>query len=610
MLYKKKWQLLHKTIDNSQLTIDKLIAILLSNRGIKTKQERESFLHPKLEEVTVDSVGIDQQQLAKAIKRIQYAIENNEQIVVFGDYDVDGITGAAILWETLHELGAIVVPYIPHRVDEGYGLSVTGISNLQSFSSAKASVDKQISNIKLIITVDNGIVAHEAVHFANEQEIDVIVTDHHMRSEKDPDAFAIVHTTKLCGAGVAWMLSNVIASSAKQNEAIPSKSAKITNDEIAAPPIRSGTRKDVEKEERHLELVALATVADLVPLTAANRTLVTYGLERLRKTKRVGLLALFQEAGIEPEKIGVYEIGHIIGPRLNAMGRMANAMDSLRLLCTRDSSRAQVLAAKLGKTNKERQLLTQEMAEHALEKVQSAYPKGTSFPEAAKSKVKSLLFVAHETYEQGVIGLVASKLVERYYRPSIVVSIGEKVSKASARSVAGFNIIEFIRSASHLLVNAGGHPMAAGFTVETGNLGALQEAFEKLAGEQVSEELLQRILKIDCELPLDSITQDLYDSLQQLQPFGMANPEPVFVSKGVKVEDIRAIGVEKKHLKLRVSQDSFAVYDAIAFGMGEYISEIKIGDAIDIAYVVDENEWNGNKKLQLKIKDIKKVNKC
>jgi single-stranded-DNA-specific exonuclease len=547
---------------NEKLKIQEIIAIVLKNRDIKTKKEVEEFLHPQLRSVTVTNVEIDTKQLAKTLKRIHKAIEKKEQIIVFGDYDVDGITGTAVLWETLHGIGANVMPYIPHRVDEGYGLSIKGIENVLI----------QFPDTKLIITVDNGIVANEAVTFANSKGVDVIITDHHTVGKKLPDAFAIVHTIKLCGAAVAWMLSRELKNQSMQQA--QDKKSKAKNDET-----------------EHLDLVALATVADLVPLTGANRAMLIAGLPVLRNTKRVGLLELFLEAGIKSESVGVYEIGHIIGPRLNAMGRMESAMDSLRLLCTKDRNKAHVFAAKLGITNRERQLVTQAAALHAIEHVRSL---GTT---------KNLLFVAHDSYEEGVIGLVAGKLVEEYYRPSIVVSIGEKISKASARSVAGFNIIEFIRMASEHLVNAGGHPMAAGFTVETEKIILLQEALEKIAEDSLTEQSLTPVLKIDAELPISAVSINLYDELQQLGPFGMANPEPVFASRGVEVVDVRVIGRDKNHLKLVLSGEKGNI-EAIAFGMGELGSQLKPGQKIDIAYIVDENEWNGRKNLQIKVRDM------
>ena len=594
----KKWKILNELrIKGKGLMIKDLIRILLENREIKTKKEIEEFINPKLSNITINNLTIDSKQLNKAVLRIKDAIKKGEKIVVFGDYDVDGICGTAILWETLRLASLAqgkpydnVFPYIPHRVDEGYGLSIKGIQNVQD----------KYDNVKLVITVDNGIVANKAVDFANEQGIDVIITDHHVPSKIKPKALAIVHTTKLCGTGVAWMLSSVILNSFQN---------------LGSFKIPKQVRDDTLKN--HLELVALATVADLVPLKGANRILLKFGLEALNKTKRVGLLELFKEAGLEKQSIGVYEIGHMIAPRLNAMGRLEYAMDSLRLICTNSQKRAEELAKVLGSTNKERQDLTLQTVLHAVEKVSTSL----KLRGAGKNPItmKKLIFIAHESYEQGVIGLVAGKLVEQYYRPSIVVSIGEKYSKASARSVSGFNIIEFIREHSSYLVDAGGHPMAAGFTVETTKLVKLQKALEDRAELVLNKDLLIRTLRIDCELPLSLITLSLYESLQKLAPFGMGNPEPTFVSRNVVVEDMRLVGKEGKHLKLKlkVKSEKLKVIEGIGFGMGEMSSKIHIGDKIDVVYTIDENEWlarrslgeggNGEKRLQLKIKDLRKV---
>ncbi len=589
-------------IQNSKFKIEGdqfegLIKVLLENRGVKTKKEKDDFLNPKLSDVNAKNAGINIKSLKKAVERIKKAIENKEEIVVFGDYDVDGICATAILWETLHSLGADVMPYIPHRLEEGYGLSETGIKNLKL----------KIKNCSLIITVDNGIVANEAVDFANKQGIDVIITDHHVPSKKLPKAYAIVHTTKLCGTGVAYLLAKEFSIFNFQF------SNKSHNSQFA---IRNS----------QLELVALATVADLVPLKEANRTLLKFGLEELWQTKRVGLLELFKEAGIEKEKIGVYEIGHIIAPRLNAMGRLEHAMDSLRLLCTKNIERARILAKKLGETNRERQVLTMQTVEHAMSKFR-----------IQNSEFRKLLFISHESYQQGVVGLVAGRLVEEFYRPAIVVSKGEKISRASARSVKGFNMIEFIRGASQFLIDAGGHPMAAGFTVETEKLEILQKNLEETAEKLLDETTLTRTLRIDCEIPLSVVNDDLYKSLQTLSPFGMGNPEPTFMSKEVVIEDLRTVGAENKHLKFRLSchaelvsasqkgarsRNKFGMTNSkfgmtnnqvwddkigiggIGFGMGDRVGDINIGDKVDIVYTIDRDTWNGNNKLQLKIKDI------
>ncbi|OGH11643.1 MAG: single-stranded-DNA-specific exonuclease RecJ [Candidatus Levybacteria bacterium RIFCSPHIGHO2_01_FULL_36_15b] len=551
----KKWNLLYQ---NKSLSLkdEEIVSILLENRNIKTKKEKESFLNPNFRQVTLDSVRIDKNNLKKAIERIKEAIKNKEKIIVFGDYDVDGICGSAILWETLSSLKANCLPYIPSRFEEGYGLSVKGINKVLS----------QDPDLKLIITVDNGIVASEAVDYANKKGVDVIVTDHHVRPEnlKLPKAYTIVHTTLLCGAGVAYMLSQEM----------------------------KDKKSNLKSYDNHLELVALATIADLVPLRQGNRIFVYYGLQALQKTKRPGLLELFRESRIEKENIGVYEIGHIIAPRLNAMGRIGSAMDSLRLICTRNNERAKILANSLGKTNLQRQELTIDTLNHALHG-------------AKKNLLNNLIFIADKSYQEGIIGLVAGRLVEEYYLPSIVISKGKVYSKASARSVFGFNIVEFLREASDLLVDVGGHPMAAGFTVETKKLEELEKFLYKKASKLLNKDHLERKLNIDLNLPEDLISLDLYSAIQKLSPFGMANPEPLFLTENLNVADIKTVGKDGKHLRLGLKSEKGKYFESIAFGIGEKNSLV-IGDKVSVAYTLSLNEWNGNKKLQLKIKDIKK----
>ncbi len=564
----KKWEIESKfKIKNSKLRIEDIIKILLQNRNIKTKKEVDSFLNPKLENITIQAVKINTIQLKKALIRIREAIKKKEKIVVFGDYDVDGICGTAILWETLNALGADVLPYIPSRFEEGYGLSETGIKNLKS----------QMPNLKLIITVDNGIVANEAVDFANKQGIDVIVTDHHVPSQKLPRALAIVHTTLLCGAGVAYLLAKEISNFKFQ----------ISND----PKIQNTKYKILDT---HLELVVLATIADLVPLTGANRVLVYFGLRKLRETKRPGLLALIQKAGIKKEAVGTYEIGHMLAPRLNAMGRLASAMDSLRLICTSDKQRAEKLAELLNRTNLERQQITQEALSHAKNK-------------AEEKGIKNLLFIADESYQQGIVGLVAGRMVEEYYLPSIIIAKGEKYSRASARSVKGFNIVEFLRSASDLLVDVGGHPMAAGFTVETAKLELLEKKLYENARKLLKKEHLERVLRIDCELDSSLINGETYAEIQKLAPFGMGNPEPTFLTKNLTISDVRIVGKDGKHLKLKfqIPNSKFQI-GGIAFGIGD-THKLEIGDKVDVVYTLENNNWNGYKNIELKVKDLRKT---
>ncbi len=528
----KKWHILHKPSKD-------IIAVLLKNRGIKDVQ---NFLHPPdPRTLTPKDVGIDGRSLKKAISRITKAIKDKESVVVYADYDADGITAGAIMWETLHSLGANVMPYIPHRAEEGYGLSVKGID------AARAQYDPS-----LIITVDHGITAREKIAYAATKGIDVIVTDHHVKPHELPDC-TIIHTTQLCGAGVSWFVCK----------------------ELGTPDVA---------------LAAIGTIADLVSLTGANRSIVKYGLAELNKSKRVGLIALMQDAGLMSGEISTYDVSHILAPRLNAMGRLVHAMDALRLLCTKQKDKAMLLARQLGFTNKERQQLTVDTTSHALQGL--SLKQGESLPK--------ILFVAHDTYNQGVVGLVAGKLVEEYYRPAIVVSQGPEISKASARSIPGFNIVEAIRTCRDILVDVGGHPMAAGFTVETKYLDTLKSRMEAFAESHVKDELLTRELRIDMELPLSAVTDELWQKLRDFEPFGYGSPQPVFATRGVVVEDVRLVGADGKHLKLRVS-----AMEAIAFGMGKTYPKLPKGTRIDIAYTIDMNVWNGNRKLQLKVKDIR-----
>lgn len=561
----KKWQIILPNIKHRTHNIDEIIKALLANRGLKTNKQIDEFLSPpKPSNLTPKPLGIKTDQLEKAINRIKQAITEKESVVVYGDYDADGVCGTAILWEALNKLGARVMPYIPHRVEEGYGLSQKGIDAV-----------KKEYDATLIITVDHGIGADEKVGYSKKLGIDIIVTDHHVAPKKLPDAQAIVHTTELSGAGVAWFLAKEICSMFH----IPCS--------------------------MFLDLVAIATIADMVPLTGANRILVKYGLEELNHTQRLGLQALIKEAGLAKGKVGVYEVSHILAPKLNAMGRLEHAIDSLRLLCTRNADRARELARHLNQINKERQRLMEETTLHA---------ENLLTGQTAVSQInEKLIFLSHESYNQGIIGLVAGKLVEKYYRPAIVVSRGEEFSKASARSINGFNIIETIRKAENLLVDCGGHPMAAGFTVETKNLAVLQKRLTEIAEKELDKDKLTRVLKIDCELDLNDLNFELYQELEPFKPYGLGNPEPVFASRNVMVKDVRIVGADGKHLKLQIANSlQSTVYGAVAFGLADLFPKLSPDKPVDIAYTLSIDEWNGNKqsfssnkRLELKIKDIK-----
>ena len=537
-----KWKILNKTKNKE------IIKILLANRGLKGKKEIEEFLNPKKpEELTPKDVGLDLMQIKKAVQRIKKAIKKEEKIIVYGDYDTDGICATAILWEALHQLKANVLPFIPKR-EEGYGLKIERVEKMAK------------EGVKLIITVDQGIVACSQVERANKLGLDVIVTDHHVPGKKKPKALAIVHTTKLAGCGVAWFLAKCFQS----------------------------------KNENGLDLVTIGTITDMVPLIGANRSLVKYGLEEVQKTKRFGLQVLYDFAGLDKKKIGTYEVGFIIGPRINAAGRMDDSIESLRLVCTRNENRAIALAQEINQRNQERQVLTEKTVIHA---------RGIWLKEGGKD---NLIFVGDESYQEGIVGLVAGRLSEEFYRPAVVFSQGEEFSKGSARSIKEFNIIEALRSCAEILVAYGGHPRAAGLTVETTKISVLKEKLGEIAGKKLKDKDLSPSLKIDLELNLEEINFELYQQIMKLEPFGQDNLQPIFMSRQVSVVDARTVGNGQKHLKLRLSTPlSRLAFEAIGFGLGKFFSQLSPGKTVDIAYNLNLNDWNGNRKLQLKIKDIK-----
>lgn len=548
-----KWNILSQNTDPT-----KVLETLLNNRGLTSKKDIDDFLNPIDPAFLAPSnVQIAKTALTKAITRVKKAIEVGEPIVVYGDYDADGICSSAILWETLKDLGAKAMPFIPHREKEGYGLSKEGIDSI--LSDEKYNLTPKSGG--LIISVDSGIVAHDAVDYAKEKNLDVVILDHHDKPEKLPAAHAIVHTTSLCAAGISYIFSKEILATSHQQLA-PS-----------------------------LELAAIATITDLMPLLGPNRSIVKYGLELLNKTPRPGLRALFNVAGIE--HVGTYEVGFMIGPRLNASGRIENALFALRMLCTADFAKALDYAKQLNDTNRQRQEMTEEMTIHALQ--------ATSNQQQATERI---IVIDHESYHQGIIGLVAGKLVDRYYLPAIVIARGEEVSKASARSISGFNIIEAIHSTEEMLLGAGGHPMAAGFSIKTSRIEEFKQAISKVALEKITDDLLDRVLRIDCKLELEQIDMPLFRQISQFEPFGLGNPEPTFATN-VQVTNLRTVGQEGRHLKLSVKGlDQQLEFDCIAFGKGALCSQIKVGDSISIAYTIDLNTFNGRQSLQLKIKDI------
>lgn len=543
----KKWKVLstNKNLASENEFINELFRL-------RKISDKEAFINSDIKNLDIKDTEISQKELKKTLGRIELAIKNNEKIIILGDYDVDGICASAIIWETIYSKYKNVLPYIPDRFTQGYGISKKTIDNL---------LEKH-PDIKLIITVDNGIVANKPIEYAKKKKIDVIVTDHHVASKKLPDAHSIVHTTSLCGAGVAWMLSQEIKS-------------KVLN-------IKSDKRQ-------HLELAALATVADLVPLTGLNRIIVKLGLKELQNTKRLGLIELMKLAKINKKDLGVYEIGHIIGPRLNASGRIDHAIESLRLICSNDKKYVENTAMLLENTNRVRQVMVADSFQHAKLSV------------AAGGDIGKVVIMHHSTYSEGVVGLIASRLVEEYYRPSFAISVREKISKGSARSINGVNVVELLRSVSNTLSEVGGHPMAAGFSLETEKIEEFYLALNKEA-EKISDKLFERELKVDMEIPLSLVSESLYEKIQKLAPFGMENPEPVFLVKNIQVESFKRLGKDGAHFKVFFKKGK-DIIEGIGFGMGDL--ELENKKEVDAVFTININSWLDKRTLQLKLKDIK-----
>ena len=534
----KTWEVL------SEKGVD-VIDSLLKNRGLKTKKEQEEFFNPtNPNDLTLKELEISEVEMKKAIKRLKLAKKTREKVIVYGDYDADGVTATAIVWEALHKFGLDVLPYIPDRFKEGYGINAKSVEKIKEKSPS----------LKLIVTVDNGIVASSEISKINKMGIDVIVSDHHAPDKNKPKVSAIIHTSKIAGSAVAWILARETGS-------------------------KTG-----------LELAAIGTIADQMPLTHANRSFAKYGLVELRNTKRAGLIELMRQAAVKIPEVGTYEVNYIIAPRINSMGRLAHAIDSLRLLCVKDGTRARELAQLVTKTNLERQKVVDEVV--------------ISVREKARKLPDGIIFLSDESYHEGVIGLAAGRLVEEFWRPAIVISVGAEFSKGSARSISGFNIVEAIREHADLLVAHGGHTMAAGFTIETAKLTEFEKRIREAAKKTLTAEVLNRKLKIDSELDFKLIDWELAEKLKEFEPSGLGNPTPIFASLKVEVSDVRLLGTEKKHLKLKLKKDGKLI-DAIGFGMGESFKDLKKEDKVDVAYSVDENVWNGVKSLQLKIKDLR-----
>jgi len=494
----------------------------------------------------------------RAVARIYHALLSGEAIAVYGDFDADGITATTLLCDGLSTLGGHVIPYIPHRTDEGFGINDAALARLSQ------------QEIGLIVTVDCGISAVDEMEVAKQLGLDIVITDHHTVPPQIPQAIAVIDAKRgdsrypfpeLAGVGVAFKLMQALFSS---------------------------LGKDGDVEEL-LDLVALGTVADMVSVLGENRYLVKRGVAELQSTKRPGLRELARSAGVPLSGIDTEIISWVLAPRLNAAGRMDHAGIGYRLLTTRSSEEAVRLAGILERKNEERKRLTEEMLLKAREQISAT---GTDLP---------LLMVGGEDFHSGVVGVVAGRLVDEFCRPVVVVQRGREWSRGSARSILDFDVIDALSDCSALLYRFGGHPRAAGFTVATENLDKLHKRLVEIAADRLAAMDLRPMLSIDAEMSLASLNGNTFKTMQQLAPFGSGNPTPVFAARGVKVEESRCVGGKGEHLKMKLMADGVA-WDSIGFRMGQLVG--KVTPRLDIVFKVDVDLWGGGERLQLNILDF------
>lgn len=567
-LRENRWQVAPPVPAQTKQTLSHIHPVLLQilyNRGISDTRQVQAFLEGHYLPSTDPFLLPD---MDKAVARIQQAIEQEETIVVYGDFDADGVTSTVLLTEALRKLGVDrrkAQPYIPDRVDEGYGLNCEALSKIREEIGAA-----------LCITVDCGIRSVNEVAHAMNIGLDMIVTDHHNLGPELPPALAVINPkrpfspypeTMLAGVGIAFKLAQAL------RQAMPDRATY--------------------QDEELLDLVAIGTVADLAPLLGENRQLVTRGLAVLNQAKRPGIRALAQVSGVTIGSLTAESIGFGLGPRINAAGRLTHAYDAAKLLAVNNDLDARRLAHDLNELNKQRRQLTADLGQKA---------EGMVNPNAP------ILIAADDSFLSGVVGLVASRLAEKNYRPAIIIEKGESESRGSCRSIPEFHITEALDELTELLVRHGGHAQAAGFTVRNQDLPTFIERMVALAAARLAEQDLRPTLTADVEIGLRHIDWALYESLQALEPTGYANPAPVFMSRFVEVISHRTVGHDNAHLQLRLmdggQQDRAPqIFAAIAFRQGSWAAALP--RYIDIIYAIGVNEWRGQKSLQLMVQDIR-----
>lgn len=545
-----------------ELGIPRVLARILLKRGIDCFDKAQIYFRPDLERLHDPFLIKD---MDVATKRLHHALEKGEKILVYGDYDVDGVCGSSLLYLILSRMvGSLVSYYIPDRISEGYGLSREAIERYAE------------KGVKLILTIDCGVTAVEEVAYANSLGVDVIICDHHEPGEKLPPAIAVLDPKRadcpypfkeLAGVGVGFKFMQGLYQRLGLNES---------------------------ELDEYLDIVAIGSCADIVPLVDENRILVRHGLDHINYNPRFGVKALLESSGIDRKEITAGLIVFVLAPRINAVGRMGDARRAVQLMCTTSLQQARTLARELERENKVRRNVDETTFKEALEEAERVYD-----PETDRA-----LVLYKEGWHPGVIGIVASRIVERYYRPTVMISIVDGIGKASARSIADFNIYEAIKECAPYLEAFGGHKYAAGLTIRQENIPAFAEKFKQVAREQIKDEDLVPRMKVDCEVELREFDERLMRLLKLMGPFGPLNLRPVFVSRQLEVVGEPSV-VGSNHLKLCLKQNGVTM-NAIGFNLGDRIDRIyQRNGVLDCAYVIEENYWNGRKELQLRLKDLK-----
>ncbi len=545
-------------IKSKDTTSDKqIIDLILKSRHIKDLDEFLNPISPLL--LTLKDFGSYKKPFKKVIKILKEIKEKNQMIVVYTDYDADGITGGAILWETLHLLGFKVMPYVPNRKLEGYGFSKIGIDNV------KSKYDPA-----LIISVDHGITKVDEIKYAKKLGIKIVVTDHHLKGDKIPESSeAIFHIPALSGSGVSYFFAKEIF-----NE------FEIKNSQYKL--LENNFKSD------YAALASIGTIADLVPLIGPSRSLVKYGLENFDKVKRFGIKHILKQAGIADKKITPYEVGFMIAPRINAIGRLEHAIDALRLLCTNDEKKAYDLSHKIGNVNVERQELVEKSVKEAKKMLETDIKKSGS--------LQKIIILISDHWNEGIIGLIASKMAEEFYRPTLVLTKTDIGYKGSARSIPSFHVTEFLRSLKKNLIDVGGHKQAAGFTLEKDQLDNFIKNAQKVAKNLIDDKDLERKIEADLKIPISKITLDIVRSMETLEPFGMGNPRPIFYSEGI-LTGAQLLGKTQKHLKIFVDG-----LELLAFSQADKFKELSRGQKIMVVYNLEINRWGNRERLQGSLK--------